>query len=157
MTRNKQSLYNAIPSLNNATAWLERNMMPTAGLTNTQIRSVERRAGEAAAPKERGMKIQEDFQRIMQSKDAQGNPLFSPEEITDEKGLLNRAMQNDAEALSIVATRSPELRERYNDFFNLVDETHINGIDSYVSKATKSTFASNPDYVRNVPEAYMNF
>ena len=155
VTRNKQSLYNAIPSLNNATAWLERNMMPTAGLTNTQIRSVERRAGEAAAPKERGIKIQEDFQRIMQSKDAQGNPLFSPEEITDEKGLLNRAMQNDAEALSIVATRSPELRERYNDFFNLVDETHINGIDSYVSKATKSTFASNPDYVRNVPEAYV--
>ena len=33
----KLKLFNAIPSLNNATAWLERNMMPTAGLTNTQI------------------------------------------------------------------------------------------------------------------------
>ena len=152
--KNKK-LFNAIPSLNNATAWLERNMMPTAGLTDTQIRSIERRAGEAASPKERGIKLKDDFEKIMSSKDAQGNPLFSPAEASDEKGLLNRAMQNDTEALSIVASRSPELREKYNDFFNLVDDTYIRSGDSAVSEATKTTFASNPNYVRNVPEAYV--
>ena len=155
VTRNKQSLYDAIPSLNNATAWLERNMMPTAALTNTQIRSVEREAGQSAALKTRATDLQEDFQKGIQGKDAQGNPLFSPEEISSETGLLNKALQRDEDSLNNIGMRSPELREKYNDFFNLVDEAYVRGGDSAVSKATKTTFASNPNYVRNVPEAYV--
>ena len=151
----KKYLYDKIPSLDNATAWLERNMMPTAGLSETQIRLVEREAGQASSLKDRGIKIQEDFQKIIESKDANGNPLFSPEEITLENGLLNRGLQNDSAALSEIAKRSPELRERYNDFFNLVDEAYQRGGESAVSKATKSIFASNPNYVRNVPEAFV--
>ena len=151
----KLKLFNAIPSLNNATAWLERNMMPTAGLTNTQIRLTEREAGQASSFKDRAISIQDDFQKLMQEKDAQGNPLFRAEEISDESGLLNRALQRDTQALDEIATRSPELRGKYDEFFTLVDESFVRGGDSAVSKATKAIFASDPNYVRNVPEAFV--
>ena len=151
----KTKLFDVIPSLNNATAWLERNMMPTAGLSGTQIRLVEREAGQASSLKDRALKIQEDFQKVMESKDAKGNPLFSVEEIASEEGLLNKALKRDKTSLQEVANRSPELRDNYDKFFSLVDESFARGGDSAVSKATKAIFSSDPNYVRNVPEAFV--
>ena len=143
------ALFKNIPAYEQAKEFLGRNFLPTAGLEETTRRLIERRAGQASSPKDKGRILTEQFKSLQESK-------FSPDEIRNEEGILNKALQNDPESLKLVNERSPEMGKVIDSFFSLRDEVLESGKEANVSKALKTTFSnvSNPNYVRSVPEAF---
>ena len=141
-----------VPGVERATAWMERNLLPTAGVSEVERRLIERNAGQASSLKDQADKLTEQFNTVLSKS-------FTPEEVQGENSLINKALQGDAASLQTVTAKDAEAGKIINDFFNLREESFKYGKDSALNKKTKGYFTEGSEiydanYVRNVPEAY---
>lgn len=131
-------------NIESAKAWLERNLLPTAGVDETQRRLIERRSGEVSS-------IKKDSEDLSQKLD----DIIKTEFNTPEgRQLINSALEGNKKAITQINNTSPETGELLNQFFNLRKDAFEYGRRSYLDKKTKKIFNKNSNYVRNVPEAY---
>jgi uncharacterized protein YigA (DUF484 family) len=141
-----------VPEVERATAWMERNLLPTAGLSEVERRLIERNAGQASSIKDRADKLTEQFNTVLSKS-------FTPEEVQGENSLINKALQGDVTSLEAVGAKDAEAGKIINDFFNLREEAFKYGKDAALNKKTRGYFTEGSEiydanYVRNVLEAY---
>ena len=136
-----------IDAVERASAWLERNLMPTAGTSEVTRRFVERNSGQVSSFKERAEKLTEQFNKTL----SKG---FDPVDIQGENSLINKALEGDAEALDLVANKNMDTRNLIDDFYALREESFSYGRDSSLNKKTKAIYDKDSNYVRSVVEAY---
>ena len=71
-----------------------------------------------------------------------------------EESLINKALQGDADSLSLVQNKSQDAKNLIDDFFSLRNEAFDFAKNSSVNKKILGIFDKDPNYVRNVPEKY---
>ena len=128
-------------------AWLERNLLPAGGVSDTQRRLIERQSGQAMSFKNRAEDLTDSFNDILKRD-------FTEADITGEESLINKALQGDEGSLSLVQNKSQDARNLINDFFSLRNEAFDFAKNSSVNKKILGIFDKDPNYVRNVPEKY---
>ena len=128
-------------------AWLERNLLPAGGVSDTQRRLVERQSGQAMSFKNRAEDLTNSFNNVLKRD-------FTEADSIGEGSLINKALQGDEGSLSLVQNKSQEARNLIDDFFNLRNEAFDFSKNSSVSKKILGIFDKDPNYVRNVPEKY---
>ena len=138
---------NNIPAVERASSWMERNLLPTAGVSEVQRRLIERNAGQASSLKDQADKLTEQFNTVLSKS-------FTPEEVQGESSLINKALQGDATSIREVTAKDAEAGRIINDFFDLREESFKYGRDAALNKQTKGIFDKDSNYVRSVPEAY---
>ena len=128
-------------------AWLERNLLPAGGVSDTQRRLVERQSGQAMSFKNRAEDLTNSFNNVLKRD-------FTEADSIGEGSLINKALQGDEGSLSLVQNKSQDTRNLIDDFFNLRNEAFDFSKNSSVSKKILGIFDKDPNYVRNVPEKY---
>lgn len=149
---------NEIPSVERASAWLERNLSPTAGVSETQRRLIERRSGEASSIKQQGEELTEELDEIIKRDfvtDSSGSLSAADKQFVEgQESIINKALQGDEEALGQLADRSVDARTVIDNFFTVRDSAFKYGKSSKLNPQTIGTFNKDANYVRSVPEAY---
>ena len=133
--------------LESGVAWLERNLLPAGGVSDTQRRLVERQSGQAMSFKNRAEDLTNSFNDVLKRD-------FTEADITGEESLINKALQGDADSLSLVQNKSQDAKNLIDDFFSLRNEAFDFAKNSSVNKKILGIFDKDPNYVRNVPEKY---
>ena len=128
-------------------AWLERNLLPAGGVSDTQRRLIERQSGQAMSFKNRAEDLTNSFNNVLKRD-------FTEADSIGEGSLINKALQGDEGSLSLVQNKSQDTRNLIDDFFNLRDEAYDFSKNSSVSKKILGIFDKDPNYVRNVPEKH---
>jgi hypothetical protein len=136
---NKFDIFTDLPDVENATAWLKRNLLPTAGLSDTEARIIERTSGQVSSLKERGQKLTEELDVI---------------EFPNKVDLLNKAFTGNAGAVAEIKKVSPEADRILKDFNILRKEAWDYGSRSALNEKARKIFLKDANYVRNVPEVY---
>jgi hypothetical protein len=80
-------------------AWLERNLLPAGGASDTQRRLIERQSGQAMSFKNRAEDLTNSFNDVLKRD-------FTEADITGEESLINKALQGDEGSLSLVQNKS---------------------------------------------------
>ena len=107
-------------NIESAKAWLERNLLPTAGVDETQRRLIERRSGEVSS-------IKKDSEDLSQKLD----DIIKTEFNTPEgRQLINSALEGNKKAITQINNTSPETGELLNQFFNLRKDAFEYGLRS---------------------------
>ena len=144
--------------LESGVAWLERNLLPAGGVSDTQRRLVERQSGQAMSFKNRAEDLTDSFNDVLKrdftEADITGIKKDDAKGILAEESLINKALQGDANSLALVQNKSQEARNLIDDFFNLRNEAFDFAKNSSVNKKILGIFDKDPNYVRNVPEKY---
>ena len=142
-------------SLEDAGNWLSRNFKPMSGLDKGSVRIIERKGGEHSFLTELGQDLTKKISKtVAKDLDLDANAVLGGQTVT-YRDVLNKAIEGDTQALSLLGKDSPSSLNVLNDFFNIGRaKSFAYGAESNLPPALKTILASDPNYVRDVPEAY---